>query len=304
MDPLAVHLAMREAVEHMRAGRGPTLIEADTYRFFHQNGPFPGSAFRYRSKEEEAAWRERDPVRQIGDQLVRRGLLTPERVAGSAAEQAGLYLGGGIEVAYRDGNVVDLLKADLAQAQAALARDQAAQRQAELNLSYTSIVSPVNGVVGNHVQMFVALSVISALKDYFMQFPYPVVFDHFGQPKAPQGVGQPGFANLLELIKSGHAYVKISGAYRVSTQAPAYADATALAQALVAANPDRIVWGTDWPHPNGASARSIAEIATPFPIDDGLLLNELTKWVPDAATRKKILVDNPARLYGFEPVAG
>ena len=155
-----------------------------------------------------------------------------------------------------------------------------------------------------HVQMFVALSVISALKDYFMQYPYPVVFDHFGQPKAPQGIGQPGFANLLDLVKSGRAYVKISGAYRVSTMAPAYADSTPLAQALVAANPDRIVWGTDWPHPNGASARSIAEIATPFPIDDGLLLNELTTWVPDAATRKKILVDNPARLYGFEPVAG
>jgi predicted TIM-barrel fold metal-dependent hydrolase len=155
-----------------------------------------------------------------------------------------------------------------------------------------------------HVQMFVALSVISALTDYFKQYPYPVVFDHFGQPKAPEGVGQPGFANLLDLVKSGHAYVKISGAYRVSTQPPAYADATPLAQALVAANPDRIVWGTDWPHPNGASARSINEIATPFPIDDGLLLNELPKWVPDAATRKKILVDNPARLYGFEPVAG
>jgi predicted TIM-barrel fold metal-dependent hydrolase len=137
-----------------------------------------------------------------------------------------------------------------------------------------------------------------------MQDPYPVVFDHFGQPKAPLGVGQPGFANLLELVKSGHAYVKISGAYRVSDKAPAYADATPLAQALVAANADRIVWGTDWPHPNGGSASSINEIATPFPIDDGLLLNELPKWVPDAATRKKILVDNPARLYGYEPVAG
>src|SRR5438876_2765751 len=137
-----------------------------------------------------------------------------------------------------------------------------------------------------HVQMFVALSVISALKDYFMQYPYPVVFDHFGQPKAPQGVGQPGFANLLDLVKSGHAYVKISGAYRVSTQPPAYADATPLAQALVAANPDRIVWGTDWPHPNGASALSINEIATPFPIDDGLLLNELPKWVPVAGRRR------------------
>jgi 2-oxoisovalerate dehydrogenase E1 component len=85
MDPLAVHLAMREAVEHMRSGNGPTLVEADTYRFFHQNGPFPGSAFRYRSKDEEAAWRQRDPVRQIGDQLVRRGLLTRERVEESVA---------------------------------------------------------------------------------------------------------------------------------------------------------------------------------------------------------------------------
>jgi 2-oxoisovalerate dehydrogenase E1 component len=89
MDPLAVHLAMREAVEHMRAGHGPALVEADTYRFFHQNGPFPGSAFRYREKAEEASWRERDPVRQAGDQLVRRGLLTPEQVTESvrAAER-------------------------------------------------------------------------------------------------------------------------------------------------------------------------------------------------------------------------
>ena len=80
MDPLAVHLAMREAVAHMRAGDGPALVEADTYRFFHQNGPFPGSAFRYRSREEEAAWRARDPLAQVARHLVRRGLLTQESV--------------------------------------------------------------------------------------------------------------------------------------------------------------------------------------------------------------------------------
>ena len=62
MDPLAVHLAMGEAVEHMRRGRGPTVVEVDTYRFFHQNGGFAGSAFGYRDKEEETAWRERDPL--------------------------------------------------------------------------------------------------------------------------------------------------------------------------------------------------------------------------------------------------
>src|SRR5262245_66112819 len=77
-----------------------------------------------------------------------------------------------------------------------------------------------------------------------------------------------------------------------------------MAQALVAANPDRIVWGTDWPHPNPANAPRlpITEITKPAQIDDGLLLNKLVKWVPDAATRKKVLVDNPARLDAFAGV--
>ena len=62
MDPLAVHLAMAEVAEHVRTGGGPALVEAEVYRFFHQNGPYPGSAFGYRTKEEEASWRERDPL--------------------------------------------------------------------------------------------------------------------------------------------------------------------------------------------------------------------------------------------------
>ncbi|MDX6222829.1 MAG: 2-oxoisovalerate dehydrogenase component [Frankiales bacterium] len=80
MDALAVHLAMQEAVAHMRAGRGPTIVEVDTYRYFHQNGPFPGSAFGYRSKEEEQAWRARDPIAQVAAHLVRRGILTQQQV--------------------------------------------------------------------------------------------------------------------------------------------------------------------------------------------------------------------------------
>jgi 2-oxoisovalerate dehydrogenase E1 component len=95
MDPLAVYLATREATAHMRAGHGPTLIEADTYRYFHQNGPFPGSAFRYRSREEEAQWRERDPIDRVGRHLVRRGLLGRDAIdaavaaAGRAVSAAG-----------------------------------------------------------------------------------------------------------------------------------------------------------------------------------------------------------------------
>jgi 2-oxoisovalerate dehydrogenase E1 component len=75
MDPLAVHLVMQDALEHMRQGGGPTLIEADVYRYFHQNGPFAGSAFRYRSKEEEAEWRGRDPIETTRKHLMRRGIL-------------------------------------------------------------------------------------------------------------------------------------------------------------------------------------------------------------------------------------
>ena len=82
MDPLAVYLAMREATEHMRAGKGPTLVEAEVYRYFHQNGPFPGSAFRYRSKEEEAEWRARDPIALTASWLTRRGIMTEQQVVG------------------------------------------------------------------------------------------------------------------------------------------------------------------------------------------------------------------------------
>jgi 2-oxoisovalerate dehydrogenase E1 component len=85
MDPLAVHLAMEEAVAHMRTGGGPTVVEADTYRFFHQNGAFPGSAFGYRSKEEEAQWRARDPITQLSGHLLRRGILTQEEIDGCSA---------------------------------------------------------------------------------------------------------------------------------------------------------------------------------------------------------------------------
>ncbi|MDE2414511.1 MAG: thiamine pyrophosphate-dependent dehydrogenase E1 component subunit alpha, partial [Comamonadaceae bacterium] len=78
MDPLAVHLAMQEALAWMRAGKGPAVVEADVYRFFHQNGPYPGSAFGYRSKAEEQAWRERDPITLLELKMQERGLLTAE----------------------------------------------------------------------------------------------------------------------------------------------------------------------------------------------------------------------------------
>ncbi|MGY4569122.1 amidohydrolase family protein [Bradyrhizobium sp. USDA 3256] len=154
---------------------------------------------------------------------------------------------------------------------------------------------------GWHVQLFTSLAMISAIKDLVATAPVPVVFDHFGGAEAALGTGQPGFADLLALVKSGKAYVKISGAYRASKLAPDYADATPLAQALIAANAERIVWGTDWPHPDSVTpqGRKVTDVTPLFQIDDGRLLNQLPVWAPDAAVRKAILVDNPARLYGF-----
>jgi len=189
---------------------------------------------------------------------------------------------------------------------------QAGIRGIRINLTTTGQDDPalgrqrfqadVNRVKGRkwHVQMYTNLTVISGIKDLVASSPVPIVFDHFGGAQAALGLNQPGFADLLELVKSGKAYVKISGAYRSSTHGPDYADVTPLAKALIAANPDRIVWGSDWPHPAGTPpGRKPTELTMLTQIDDGLLLDQLPVWAPDAAVRKKILVDNPARLYGF-----
>lgn len=154
--------------------------------------------------------------------------------------------------------------------------------------------------LGWHVQVYTRLSVVEAVHGDVMKSDVPVVFDHFGGAQAAGGVDQPGFAALLDLVRAGKAYVKISGHYRSSTKAPAFDDVAPLARALIAANPDRIVWGTDWPHPHHADpGKELEEFTPSFDIDDGLALAQLPRWAPTAATRRKILVDNPARLYDF-----
>jgi predicted TIM-barrel fold metal-dependent hydrolase len=154
---------------------------------------------------------------------------------------------------------------------------------------------------GWHIQMFVSMPLVASIRDIVATSPVPIVFDHFGGAQAPSGLKQPGFPELVELVRSGKAYVKVSGAYRVSKLAPDYPDAVPFARALIEANTDRVIWGTDWPHPDSAvvPGRKPTDLAPLLQIDDGRVLNQLPLWAPDAATRKKILVDNPARLYGF-----
>ena len=154
---------------------------------------------------------------------------------------------------------------------------------------------------GWHIQIYTNLAVTAGIKDLVLAAPVPVVLDHFGGAQAALGSGQPGFADLMDLVRSGKAYVKISGGYRASTQAPDYPDVAPLAKALIAANAERIVWGTDWPHPNSVTGpgRKVTDITPLRQIDDGALMNQLPVWAPEPATRRTILVDNPARLYGF-----
>jgi predicted TIM-barrel fold metal-dependent hydrolase len=127
----------------------------------------------------------------------------------------------------------------------------------------------------------------AALRDISRDLP--VIVDHLGMVPAAQGVGDPNFQALLKLVGDGHAYVKVSAVYRLSSQFPDYADARPLHDALLRANPERLMWGTDWPHP------SIAAEVMP---DDGHLLDLFHDWTPDEATRRRILVDTPARLFG------
>jgi predicted TIM-barrel fold metal-dependent hydrolase len=153
-----------------------------------------------------------------------------------------------------------------------------------------------------HIQLNTSLKLIDAIRSQLQASPVPVVFDHFGGAAASAGVQQPGFEALVALVKSGTAYVKISGAAdSVSKRAPDYPDVSPLARALVGANPQRILWGSNWPHPDSArvAGRKNTDIAPLMQTDDGRVLNLLAEWVPDAAVRRGILVENPARLYGF-----
>jgi predicted TIM-barrel fold metal-dependent hydrolase len=146
-----------------------------------------------------------------------------------------------------------------------------------------------------HVQLNTSLAMITAMKDLIAAAPVPVVFDHFGGARPELGVEQPGFADMVDLVRSGKTYVKISVS---AGPRPDYSVFMPLAKALIAANADRILWGTNWPHPDSAGG-STTRVSPLFQVDNGLVLNQLPLWAPDTAIRKKILTDNPAKLYAF-----
>jgi D-galactarolactone isomerase len=145
--------------------------------------------------------------------------------------------------------------------------------------------------LGWHVQFNLEGEQIVELADLLRRLPTPLVFDHLANPPLPAGIEHPSHAIIRGLIDKGRTWVKLSGAYSNSKiGAPSYPEATRVAQAFVKAAPERLVWGSDWPHPTMPNNNKP---------DDALLFDLMSEWAPDEATRNRILVRNPEALYGF-----
>ena len=142
--------------------------------------------------------------------------------------------------------------------------------------------------IGWHLQIHMEASLIAELTPALLRAPVPVVIDHMGRVDASLGLDQPAFQALLRLMADKNVWVKVSGSDRATKQGPPYADAIPFARRLVAEFGDRVVWGTDWPHPNHTHKP-----------DDGLLVDILAEIAPSPAVRQALLVDNPMRLYKF-----
>jgi predicted TIM-barrel fold metal-dependent hydrolase len=141
--------------------------------------------------------------------------------------------------------------------------------------------------MGWHLVLHLDAGNIPEFLDFFGEFSLPVVVDHMGRVPVRDGLDQKPFRLLLNLLTRPNWWVKVSGAERISESGPPFADAIPFAQRLIAAAPDRVLWGTDWPHPN-----------VRWEPDEADLVDLLPSFAGSAALHK-VLMDNPARLYGF-----
>lgn len=144
-----------------------------------------------------------------------------------------------------------------------------------------------------HLQMLIDVTEFADIRETLGSLPVETVFDHMGHMPTSAGISHPGFRDMLSLVGDGKSWVKLSGSYRITgeSQTP-YTDIAPYAREIIRTNPERVLWATDWPHPY---------INVDMP-NDGALLDMLDDWAPDGATRDRILSENPARLYGFDPI--
>jgi len=235
----------------------------------------------------------RDYVRMLGTIGCQRAVIVQPSIYGTdnrcmvAALTSGLFDFRGVAVVDQDVGEQELE-----------ALHRAGVRGVRINLSSKTPGIPLDQApklaarikpFGWHLQFFLRIGQVPSVEQVIARIPVPCVIDHFGHAPAAGGVGSAEFGTLLRLARLEHVWFKLIGPYRISTQSPFYPDVAPLVRALVAAAPDRCVWGTDWPHPN-----------TAYMPNDGDLADALGEWLPDAGTRRKVLVDNPARLYGFD----
>jgi predicted TIM-barrel fold metal-dependent hydrolase len=140
-----------------------------------------------------------------------------------------------------------------------------------------------------HVQILMTGDQIAAHEQVIRDLPTKIVIDHLGRIPMPEGLRHPATSAILRLLDTGRTWVKVTEPYEDSKLGPPYADTGEVALAYIKAAPERVLWGTDWPHPTQRQTKP----------DDALLLDLLTAWAPDERTRQRILVDNPAELFGF-----
>jgi predicted TIM-barrel fold metal-dependent hydrolase len=174
------------------------------------------------------------------------------------------------------------------------ALDRAGFRGARLNFMRAGALESLERIatrvkdLGWHVQLHLPGAMIPEIAERLLKLPAEFVIDHFGRVDASMGVAQPAFQALLRLVDSGRCWVKLSGAYYLDRDGPPFTRAAPFARELLRRDPERLVWATNWPHPE----------VSPVP-DNESLLAAMFDWVPDEATRHRILVDNPGKLYRF-----
>lgn len=144
--------------------------------------------------------------------------------------------------------------------------------------------------LGWHLEVLIHVHEFENLRETMNSLAVPVSVGHLGYMKIDNGIEHPGFREFLDLLRDGNVWVKLSGSYRITiSDSTPHHDVTPVARALIEANEDRMIWGTDWPH---------AFLKGNMP-NDGALTDQLMDWAPEEAVRKKILVHNAERLYGF-----
>jgi 2-pyrone-4,6-dicarboxylate lactonase len=143
---------------------------------------------------------------------------------------------------------------------------------------------------GWHLELLIHVHEFPEIRETLGKLPIDISVGHLGYTKTSEGIDHPGFQDFLNLVKDGHCWVKLTGTYRITTlEKTPYLDVTPMAQALIEANSDRLIWGSDWPH-----------VATYCAMpNDADLLDHMLDWTSDAKIQKKIFVDNPEELFGF-----